>query len=66
MAFSAQSKKTGRTFYLHSKEVILKGGRKQRIFFFSSAVKEGAVDALPAGYAIGENSKTGLPILKKA
>ena len=66
MAFTANSKKTGRPFYLHSKEVILKGGRKQRIFFFCSTVKEGAVDALPAGYAIGENSKTGLPILKKA
>lgn len=66
MPFSAQSKKTGKTFYLHSKEVILRGGRKQRIFFFASAVKEGAVEQLPSGYSIGENSKTGLPILKKA
>ena len=66
MAFSAKSKKTGKTFYLHSKEVTLKGGRLQRIYFFSGAVKEGAVDSLPIGYAIGENSKTGLPILKKA
>ncbi len=66
MAFGAQSKKTGRTFYLHSKEVILKGGRKQRIFYFSGNVGEGAIDALPSGYMIGENSKTGLPILKKA
>ena len=66
MAFSAISKKTGKPFYLHSKEVILKGGRKQRIYFFSGSIKEGAVDALPSGYAIGENSKTGLPILKKA
>ncbi|PIQ85338.1 MAG: hypothetical protein COV74_09045 [Candidatus Omnitrophica bacterium CG11_big_fil_rev_8_21_14_0_20_45_26] len=66
MAYSAVSKKTGKTFYLHSKEVTLKGGRQQRIYFFASAVKEGAVDALPPGYAIGENSKTGLPILKKA
>ena len=66
MAFSATSKKTGKTFYLHSKEVILKGGRKQRIFFFCGSVKEGVIDQLPSGYAIGENSKTGLPILKKA
>lgn len=65
MAYSAQSKKTGRTFYLHSKVVTLKGGRQQKIFFFSSTVKEGAVDELPPGYGIGENSKTGLPILKK-
>lgn len=66
MAFSAQSKKTGRTFYLHAKEVTLKGGRKQRIFYFAGEAKEGAVDELPPGYTIGENSKTGLPILKKA
>ncbi len=65
MPYSAQSKKTGRTFYLHSKEVILKGGRKQRIYFFGGTVKEGAIDDLPPGYGVGENSKTGLPILKK-
>ncbi len=66
MSFSAKSQKTGKEYFLHSKEVILKGGRKQRIFFFAGAIQEGAVDALPIGYAIGENSKTGLPILKKA
>lgn len=66
MAFSTASKKTGKSYFLHSKEVILKGGRKQRIYFFAGSIKEGAIDALPVGYAIGENSKTGLPILKKA
>ncbi len=65
MAFSATSKKTGKTFFLHSKEVILKGGRKQRIYYFGGEVKEGAINELPSGYGIGENSKTGLPILKK-
>ena len=66
MAFSATSKKSGRTFYLHSKEVTLRGGRKQRIYYFAGEAKEGAIDSLPPGYALGENSKTGLPILKKA
>ena len=66
MAFSAISKKNGRAFYLHSKEVTLRGGRKQRIFYFASEAKEGAIDSLPPGYMVGENSKTGLPILKKA
>lgn len=65
MAFSAVSKKTGKTFYLHSREVTLRGGRKQRIFYFSGEVKQGAIDQLPTGYVIAENSKTGLPILKK-
>ena len=66
MAFSAISKKTGQPFYLHKREVTLRGGRKQMIFFFAREAKEGAIDELPPGYAIGENSKTGLPILKKA
>ena len=66
MAYSAVSKKSGRTFYLHKRDVTLRGGRLQTIYFFGGEVKEGAIDALPAGYAVGENSKTGLPILKKA
>ncbi len=65
MPFSAQSKKTGDSFYLHQKEVTLRGDRKQKIFFFSRQIQDGAVDELPPGYDIGENSKTGLPILKK-
>ena len=66
MAFGAVSKKSGRTFYLHSKEVTLRGGRKQRIYYFAGEAKEGAIDSLPPGYKVGENSKTGLPILQKA
>ena len=66
MAYSVQSKKSGETYFLHSKEVTLRGGRKQRIYYFGGEVKPGAIDSLPAGYALGENSKTGLPILKKA
>ena len=66
MAFSVASKKTGRTYYLHKKEVTLRGNRKQVIFYFAGAAQENAIDQLPPGYAIGENSKTGLPILKKA
>lgn len=65
MAFSAVSKKSGKTFYLHAREVTLRGGRKQTIYFFAGEIKQGAVDQLPPGYGIGENSKTGLPILKK-
>ncbi len=66
MAFSAISQKTGQPYYLHRKEVTLRGGRLQTIYFFGKEAKEGAVDQLPPGYSIGENSKTGLPILKKA
>jgi hypothetical protein len=65
MSYSAVSKKSGRTFYLHCKEVTLRGGRKQTIYYFAGEAKEGAIDSLPPGYIVGENSKTGLPILKK-
>ena len=66
MAYSVQSKKTGETYYLHSKDVILRGGRKQTIYYFARTEKEGTMDELPAGMAVMENSRTGLPMLKKA
>ena len=65
MAFSHQNSKS-QTYYLHQRDVTLKGGRVQRIFFFAREIKDGAIDALPAGYQIVENARTGLPILKKA
>ena len=66
MAYSVKSKKTGETYYLHSKDVTLRGGRKQTIYFFARTEREGALDDLPDGYAVMENSRTGLPMLKKA
>ncbi len=66
MAYSVQSKKSGETYYLHSKDVTLRGGRQQTIYYFARTEKEGAIDDLPAGYAVMENSRTGLPMLKKA
>ncbi len=65
MAYSVVSKKTGKTYFLHSKEVTLKGGRKQVIYYFAGEVKEGALDALPSGRVVIENERTGLPMLKK-
>lgn len=53
MGFSYKNKK-GRTYFLHS---------KGRLFFFSKEDK-GSID-LPSGFKIIENSRTGLPMLKK-
>ncbi len=64
MAFSHTNSK-GQQYYLHMKDVTLKGGRIQRIYFFARDVREGAVDAMPAGYIVVENPRTGLPVLKK-
>ena len=55
----------GQTYYLHSREVTLQGGRLQRIYFFAKEVKPDAIDELPEGYIVVENTRTGLPILKK-
>ncbi|TSC93419.1 MAG: hypothetical protein CEN89_94 [Candidatus Berkelbacteria bacterium Licking1014_7] len=66
MAYSVKSKKTGDTYYLHSKEVTLRGGRLQRIYFFARDVRPAdALDELPAGYELMENERTGLPMARK-
>ena len=64
MAYSHTNSK-GQQYYLHMKDVTLKGGRLQRIYFYARDIREGAVDALPAGYITVENANTGLPVLKK-
>ena len=65
MAYSVKSKKSGKTYYLHTKEVKLAGNRMQRIYYFAGEVSENSLDALPAGYEIMENGRTGLPMLRK-
>lgn len=55
----------GQTYFLHGRNVLLKNGREQRIYYFGKEAKEGALDTLPSGYVVSENTKTGLPILKK-
>ncbi|EKD64879.1 MAG: hypothetical protein ACD_50C00273G0001 [uncultured bacterium] len=65
MAYSQPNSK-GETYFLHSKMVNLRGGRKQRIFYFGRKVKPAdALDAMPEGYKVVENKRTGLPMLKK-
>jgi hypothetical protein len=65
MAYSVKSKKSGKTYYLHSKDVELAGGRKQRIYYFAGTAEKNAMNELPAGYEVMENAKTGLPMLRK-
>jgi YHS domain-containing protein len=65
MAYSVKSKKTGTTYYLHSRETESRGG-KRLLYFFSKEVKDGALDKLPDGYTVTESAQTGLPLLKRA
>jgi hypothetical protein len=65
-AYSYTNKK-GQTYYLHTREVTLKNGRKQRIFFFARDVRpQMSLEAVPAGYEVMETARTGMPVLKKA
>lgn len=64
MAFSYTNSK-GQQYFLHRKDVTLKNGRAQTIFFFAREVRDGALDAVPAGYKVVETERTGMPVLKK-
>ena len=64
----------GTTYYLHKQDVTLKStGNVQTIYFFAkeelTVSKKGnpvtCLDALPDGKMVKENSRTGLPFVKK-
>lgn len=63
MAYTHTNSK-GVTYHLHAKDVILRGGRKQRIYFFAKEAKEGAIDEVPAGKKVVENARNGFLALK--
>lgn len=65
MAFSFKNSK-GVTYFLHYRDVVLRGGRNQRIYFFARDTRANALDAVPAGYKVVETERTGMPVLKKA
>ncbi len=64
MAYEFKNSK-GVSYFLHSRVVDLKGGRKQTIYYFAREVRPGALDSVPSGYKVVETLKTGMPILKK-
>ncbi len=64
MAYEFTNSK-GVKYYLHFKDVNLKGGREQRIYFFAKDVRPGSLDEVPAGFKVMETERTGMPILKK-
>ena len=50
MAYSVKSKKSGKTYFLHSRDQSLKGGHVQTIYFFASQPEGRRVEAMPKGY----------------
>ena len=65
MAYSYTNKK-GVKYYLHKKDVTLRGGRQQTIYYFARDVRDGSLDEVPSGYKVMETERTGMPVLKKA
>ncbi len=63
MAYSFTNSK-GVTYYLHTRKQAAASGKERTLFFFAKEIKEGSMDAVPAGYQVVE-MKTGLPVLKK-
>lgn len=64
MAYEHTNSK-GTKYYLHSKEVRLRSGRNQVIYYFAKIAGPDAINGIPQGFRVVENSRTGLPILKK-
>ncbi len=70
MAAYTYTNSKGVTYYLHKKDVILRGGREQTIYFFAKkeggkSGKETPVETLPEGRVVSENVRNGFPTLKK-
>ena len=54
----------GVTYYLNSKDVVLRGGKKQRIYYFSKDERPEASD-LPADMVVNENPRNGFLTVKR-
>jgi len=49
----------GVVYYLNSQNVTLRGGRLQRIYFFSKDAGRGTACDMPVGYHLNENPRNG-------
>ncbi len=63
MAYKHTNSK-GVTYYLNSKLVTLRGGKEQRIFYFSKDERPEASD-LPADMTVNENPRNGFLTVKR-
>jgi hypothetical protein len=61
----SQVNSRGVAYFLHSKEVTLRGNRLSRIYYFAKVSTPEFVCSLPEDRVVVENSKTGLLFLKK-
>ncbi len=64
MAYQHTNSK-GVTYYLNSKEVTLRGGKLQTIYYFSKDKRPEAVEGLPDGMMVNENPRNGFLTVKR-
>jgi hypothetical protein len=55
----SQTNSKGVTYYLNTKEVTLRGGKLQRIYYFSKDERKDTGTELPAGAKVNENPRNG-------
>lgn len=64
MAYSHTNSK-GVKYYLNSKLVTLRGGKEQRIYYFSKDPRAESIDAVPDGMVVNENPRNGFLTVKR-
>lgn len=55
----------GRNWYLHTKEVTLRNGHQQTIYYFAQEENIDFACDMPEGYEVMETERTGMPVLRK-
>ncbi|HET7673658.1 MAG TPA: hypothetical protein VFK11_04065 [Candidatus Saccharimonadales bacterium] len=64
MAYKHTNSK-GVTYYLNSKDVTLRGGKKQTIYYFSKDERPDTAAELPSGMSVNENPRNGFLTVKR-
>jgi hypothetical protein len=54
----------GQKYYLNCKDVVLRGGKKQKIYYFSKDERPEACD-MPDGFVVNENPRNSFLTLKR-
>ena len=64
MAYKHTNSK-GVTYYLNSKNVTLRGGKEQTIYYFSKDERPVTGSELPSGFVVNENPRNGFLTVKR-
>lgn len=65
MAVYKHTNSKGVTYYLNSKEVTLRGGKLQTIYYFSKDERPEGIPAVPEGMSVNENPRNGFLTVKR-